>query len=142
MFRKKFADIAVSGNHRVGTSENDPLVLQEVRTDDFSRFLWVFYNPCVYFIFTRSLCPSFISDGSMIPYPARTRFTMPAQRTGPPFWVLRITGSFPRSSHSSFESSRNRSSPRFTRSSSTTVTVSIVGCFSPHTWISSPGKRR
>lgn len=50
MFRKQFADSAVNGNHRLGSSETDPLVLHEVTVDDFSRFLWVFYNPCVYLI--------------------------------------------------------------------------------------------
>ncbi|KAF9645394.1 hypothetical protein BDM02DRAFT_3101459, partial [Thelephora ganbajun] len=45
VFRKQFADSALNGHHRVGSSDNDPLVLHDVRTDDFSRFLWVFYNP-------------------------------------------------------------------------------------------------
>jgi hypothetical protein len=50
VFRKQFADIAVGGHHRLGSSDSDPLVLHDVKTDDFSRFLWVFYNPCVYLI--------------------------------------------------------------------------------------------
>jgi hypothetical protein len=97
VFRKLFADSAVNGHHRVGASDNDPLVLHDVRMDDFSRFLWVFYNPCVYFISTLSLYLGLVSDGPMIFYAAYTRFTMPAQRTGPPFWVSRITGSSLRS---------------------------------------------
>ena len=66
MFRKQFADSALNGHHRVGASDNDPLVLNDVRTDDFSRFLWVFYNPCVYFISTIFLHPDLISDGSIL----------------------------------------------------------------------------
>ena len=54
VFKKQFAEIAVSGHHRLGSSDNDPIVLHDVQVDDFSRFLWVFYNPCVYLI----LCPS------------------------------------------------------------------------------------
>ena len=98
MFRKQFADSALNGHHRVGASDNEPLVLHDVRTDDFSRFLWVFYNPCVYFISALSLCPGSISDGSTVPYPGYTQFTMPPQRTGQPFWVSRITGNSLRSS--------------------------------------------
>jgi hypothetical protein len=66
VFRKMFADSALSGNHRIGASDNEPLVLNEVRTDDFSRFLWVFYNPCVYFISTLSPLPrvSYLMDRS------------------------------------------------------------------------------
>lgn len=60
VFRKQFADIALNGHHRVGASDNEPLVLNDVRTDDFSRFLWIFYNPCVYFIPTFSLYPGLI----------------------------------------------------------------------------------
>ena len=97
VFRKHFADSAVNGHHRVGASDNDPLVLHDVRTDDFSRFLWVFYNPCVYFISILSLYPSLMSDGSLISYAASTRFMIPPQRTGLPFWVSRITGNFLRS---------------------------------------------
>ena len=142
VFRKQFADIALNGHHRVGASDNDPLVLHDVRTDDFSRFLWVFYNPCVYFISSLPLCPGSISDGSMISCAAYIRFTTPPLRTGPPSWVSRITGNFQRSSLSSFESSRSRLSPPFTRSSSTIVTVSTADCSSPPTWISSLGTRR
>ena len=57
VFRKHFADSALNGHHRVGASDNDPLVLHDVKTDDFSRFLWVFYNPCVYFISILCLLP-------------------------------------------------------------------------------------
>lgn len=45
VFKRQFADIAVSGQHRLGASDNDPLVLHDVKEIDFTRFLWVFYNP-------------------------------------------------------------------------------------------------
>jgi len=143
VFRKQFADIALNGHHRLGASDNEPLVLNDVTTDDFSRFLWVFYNPCVYFISTISLCPGCsISDGSMMSCAAYIRFTTLPRKTGLPSWVSRITGNFQRSSLSSFESSRSRSFHPFTRSSSTIVMMSTVDCSSPPTWISSLGKRR
>lgn len=47
VFRKQLADSAHAGagHHRAGSSDTDPMVLHDVRTEDFSRFLWVFYNP-------------------------------------------------------------------------------------------------
>jgi len=108
VFRKHFADSALNGHHRVGASDNEPLALQDVSQDDFSRFLWVFYNPCVYFISTLSFYPGFISNGSMMSRAARTRFTIPARRIGPPSWVSRITGNSLRSRPWLSESSRSR----------------------------------
>lgn len=48
IFRKQLADAAHGGHHRIGMSDTDPCVLHDVRTEDFSRFLWVFYNPYVF----------------------------------------------------------------------------------------------
>lgn len=33
------------GSTRQGASDADPLVLEDIRPEDFERFLWVFYNP-------------------------------------------------------------------------------------------------
>jgi hypothetical protein len=53
VFRKQLAEAAHAGHPRIGMSDTDPCVLHDVRTDDFSRFLWVFYNP-VYSIYEAS----------------------------------------------------------------------------------------
>jgi len=50
VFRKQLAEAAHAGHPRIGMSDTDPCVLHDVRTEDFSRFLWVFYNP-VYSIY-------------------------------------------------------------------------------------------
>ena len=67
VFKRQFADIAVSGQHRLGASDSDPLVLHDVKEEDFTRFLWVFYNPCVYFIST-------LSPFTQIPYLIHRRY--------------------------------------------------------------------
>jgi len=53
VFRKQLAEAAHAGHPRIGMSDTDPCVLHDVRTEDFSRFLWVFYNP-VYSIYEAS----------------------------------------------------------------------------------------
>ena len=43
VFRKQFA--GYGPRERTGGSDADPCALDGVTVDDFSRFLWVFYNP-------------------------------------------------------------------------------------------------
>ena len=43
IFRKQLA--GYGARERSGGSDADPCVLDGVTVDDFSRFLWVFYNP-------------------------------------------------------------------------------------------------
>ena len=43
VFRKQLA--GYGARERTGGSDADPCVLDGVIVDDFSRFLWVFYNP-------------------------------------------------------------------------------------------------
>lgn len=43
VFRKQFAGFAA--RERPGGSDADPCALEGVTVDDFTRFLWVFYNP-------------------------------------------------------------------------------------------------
>ncbi|KAJ3507331.1 hypothetical protein NMY22_g16962 [Coprinellus aureogranulatus] len=44
-FRGKLTTPMSPGSTRQGSSDADPLVLENVRPEDFERFLWVFYNP-------------------------------------------------------------------------------------------------
>ncbi|KAF4563170.1 hypothetical protein EYR40_007117 [Pleurotus pulmonarius] len=44
-FRNKLATPASPGAARSGTSDSTAIVLEDVRSIDFARFLWVFYNP-------------------------------------------------------------------------------------------------
>ena len=45
VFREKLAAPAAAGQPRKGSSDTNPFPLDDVRADDFSKFLWVFYNP-------------------------------------------------------------------------------------------------
>ncbi|CAL1711779.1 unnamed protein product [Somion occarium] len=45
VFREKLATPAAAGQPPKGSSDTNPYPLEDVRADDFSRFLWVFYNP-------------------------------------------------------------------------------------------------
>ena len=42
-FRKQL--VGYGTRDRTGGSDADPCILDGVNADDFSRFLWVFYNP-------------------------------------------------------------------------------------------------
>ncbi|KAF6741282.1 hypothetical protein DFP72DRAFT_292661 [Ephemerocybe angulata] len=44
-FRGKLTMPMSPGSTRQGASDADPLVLEDIRPEDFERFLWVFYNP-------------------------------------------------------------------------------------------------
>lgn len=47
MFREKLNIAPPPGQNPKGSTETNPLPLDDVREVDFARFLWVFYNPCV-----------------------------------------------------------------------------------------------
>jgi hypothetical protein len=54
-FRQKFQ--SAEGEER-GSSDNNAYTLDDVKSEDFARFLWVFYNPYVYLIsFSRTRHP-------------------------------------------------------------------------------------
>jgi hypothetical protein len=44
-FREKLGAAPPPGQAPKGSSDVNPFVLDDVREEDFSRFLWVFYNP-------------------------------------------------------------------------------------------------
>jgi len=44
-FRNKFASASENGEDRLGATEEAPYSLEDVKSEDFARFLWVFYNP-------------------------------------------------------------------------------------------------
>ena len=44
-FREKFAVAAPPGQQPRGSSDANAFPLEDVLANDFSRFLWVFYNP-------------------------------------------------------------------------------------------------
>lgn len=44
-FREKFAIAAPPGQQPRGASDANAFPLEDVMANDFSRFLWVFYNP-------------------------------------------------------------------------------------------------
>ncbi|KAJ2936054.1 hypothetical protein H1R20_g1040, partial [Candolleomyces eurysporus] len=44
-FKGKLTTPMSPGAVRLGSSDADPLVLEDVRAEDFERLLWVFYNP-------------------------------------------------------------------------------------------------
>lgn len=44
-FREKLGAPAPAGQTPKGSSDANPFPLEEVAADDFSKFLWVFYNP-------------------------------------------------------------------------------------------------
>ncbi|KAL6305078.1 hypothetical protein BKA93DRAFT_817047 [Sparassis latifolia] len=44
-FRKNLAVPAPAGQSPRGSTETNPFPLDDIRSDDFERFLWVFYNP-------------------------------------------------------------------------------------------------
>lgn len=46
MFRERLGTPASPGQPRQGTSDSNALVL-DVSAEEFEKFLWVFYNPCV-----------------------------------------------------------------------------------------------
>ena len=46
-FREKLPHPPPPGEFSKGSSDNNPLVLEDVTIVDFERFLWVFYNPYV-----------------------------------------------------------------------------------------------
>ncbi|KAI0688442.1 hypothetical protein BC835DRAFT_1284594 [Cytidiella melzeri] len=45
IFREKLGIPPASGQNPKGSSDSNPIPLDDVREEDFSRFLWVFYNP-------------------------------------------------------------------------------------------------
>ncbi|KAF9466285.1 hypothetical protein BDZ94DRAFT_1158248 [Collybia nuda] len=45
VFRKQLMTPASPGASRQGTSESSAIILEDVRSSDFAKFLWVFYNP-------------------------------------------------------------------------------------------------
>ncbi|KAI0071178.1 hypothetical protein K474DRAFT_1607332 [Panus rudis PR-1116 ss-1] len=45
VFREKLAIPAAAGQPAKGSSDANPYPLDDVRANDFSKFLWVFYNP-------------------------------------------------------------------------------------------------
>ena len=57
------------GAVRQGSSDSDPLVLEDVKAEDFERFLWVFYNPWVFvFIYLGLTAADQPDDLDDIPY--------------------------------------------------------------------------
>jgi hypothetical protein len=58
-----------------GSSEANPLVLDEATSDAFACFLWVFYNPCV-------IIPFPISPDINRHFEENTPFTMRLQSNG------------------------------------------------------------
>ncbi|KAK7036477.1 hypothetical protein VNI00_011674 [Paramarasmius palmivorus] len=44
-FKARLATPASPGAPRQGTSESSAIVLDDIKADDFAKFLWVFYNP-------------------------------------------------------------------------------------------------
>ncbi|KAH7928670.1 hypothetical protein BV22DRAFT_1030423 [Leucogyrophana mollusca] len=44
-FRQKLTGSANDGEERVGSSDLNAYTLDDVKSEDFARFLWVFYNP-------------------------------------------------------------------------------------------------
>ncbi|EEB91940.1 hypothetical protein MPER_09624 [Moniliophthora perniciosa FA553] len=44
-FKAQLATPASPGAPRQGTSESSAIVLDNIKADDFAKFLWVFYNP-------------------------------------------------------------------------------------------------
>ncbi len=44
-FRAKLPHPPSPGDSLKGSSDSDPLILEDVLKVDFERFLWVFYNP-------------------------------------------------------------------------------------------------
>lgn len=50
-FREKLAIPAAAGQSVRGSSDSNPFSLEDIQAVDFSRFLWVFYNPYVAFFF-------------------------------------------------------------------------------------------
>ena len=47
-FRSKLPHPPPPGEFTKGSSDTQPLVLEDTLQVDFERFLWVFYNPCVH----------------------------------------------------------------------------------------------
>ena len=54
-FRSKLPHPPPPGEFTKGSSDAHPLVLEDTLEVDFERFLWVFYNPCVYGFHTSPL---------------------------------------------------------------------------------------
>ena len=46
-FREKLGIPAAAGQTARGSSDTNPFPLDDIRAEDFEKFLWVFYNPCV-----------------------------------------------------------------------------------------------
>ena len=44
-FREKLGVPAPAGQPAKGSSDAQPFPLDDVSADDFSKFLWIFYNP-------------------------------------------------------------------------------------------------
>jgi hypothetical protein len=64
------------GDSLKGSSDNNPLVLENTLKVDFERFLWVFYNPYVF-------VHNFLASSNC--RVGNTPFTMPVLRSGHPF---------------------------------------------------------
>lgn len=45
VFRNQLTTPASPGATRQGSTESNAIVLENVRSADFAKFLWVFYNP-------------------------------------------------------------------------------------------------
>lgn len=44
-FRQKVKSSNNSGDDELGSTDNNAYTLEDVKSEDFARFLWVFYNP-------------------------------------------------------------------------------------------------
>ena len=55
-FRDKLPHPPPPGEFTKGSSDNNPLVLEDITIVDFERFLWVFYNPYVSLLYDLVLC--------------------------------------------------------------------------------------
>ena len=74
-FREKLGAPPPPGQPPKGSSDVNPFPLDDVHEEDFSRFLWVFYNPYVGIIaIPRASCAD--------PSPGNTQYTMRMRRSG------------------------------------------------------------
>lgn len=55
-FRNELPHPPPPGEYTKGSSDNNPLVLEGITIVDFERFLWVFYNPYVSYLYNLVLC--------------------------------------------------------------------------------------
>lgn len=125
-FRDKLPHPPPPGEHVQGANDHNPFVLEDALSEDFARFLWVFYNPYVYVhLTTRAILPILTSSFNNSNHDTgNTLSTARTLSSGPLSSNSHISGRSPRSRRSlSASSSVSRSTPS-QRSSSTTPTPS------------------